>query len=307
MAVQLGAIFASAVVSQVVSAVIGNFFGRYGVQEGKTLDTFLATLSTDFVHRVENVVRNAFTEQNFLELKVDLRSASSAFRTYVASQALDESGMPTAFADESELRTACVKIHDARSRIFALNDNLIAVDPVSFMLIADPAQKGSVISQRHKALESAMASLQAVAALDLLVSAKKAEQFPATRAEIVTRVGEYHKMADKLKQTYLTHQNFRSWVSTDLYNKGMDGGGHYCCFTATRFVDGVVTENTTQKHLHVHGNDVAQYKQNFQLSLARKYGNDHSLEIAANTTLSAEGNIEAAMRTWTAVRDVFAA
>jgi hypothetical protein len=300
MPVDLGAILANGAISQGLGFVLGNFFGQFGnrAQTDRTLTNFLKTLSTEFVNRVENVVRDAFTNQNFLEVKTDLRSAATAFRTYTASEELDK----------SQMVSACARVIDARSRLFSSAEALLAIEPGSFLTIADPAQKGSAITQRNRALEASMKALQAVAALDLLILAKKTEQFPGVGAEIVSRVNEYCHMADELKQTYLNHQSFRSWVKWEHQVKPMDGGGMDCIFHCTLYRDGDVVENGDQRLFHIPHGQVDQCKQRFEAPLKNKYGNDQTLYRAAKVKVSESvGNIDEAIRTWLAVKDIFAA
>ena len=68
MAIPLGSIFVNALIGQAVGMVVGNFFGRFG-SRANTLDGFLSCMTRDFTVRVETVIRGAFADQNFADMK----------------------------------------------------------------------------------------------------------------------------------------------------------------------------------------------------------------------------------------------
>lgn len=282
--------------SRVIDALLGNFFGRYNIQHGKTLDTFLKTLSVDFVNRVENIVRDAFTEQNLLEVKTALRTAVTAFRTFTTSES----------QDISNLEVACLRVLDARSRLMTTIDGILKLDPNRFMAFGDPAQKGAAVVQHNKTLEASMAALQAVAAIDLLVLSRKIEKFRTIAGEIAARVDEYCHYADELKQEYLNHQSLRSWVKWN-HNIKFFGAVGNCWFICHRYVDGVIVNKHESRLFDVHFLRVENEKREFERPLIQKYGQDFALyEAAKQKVSSSDGNIEEAVKIWAEVKAFYA-
>ncbi len=316
MPIDIGVIIVSAVVSNALGSVFGNFFNRFGSGDRRTLETFLATLSTDFVHRVENVVRDAFTSQNFLEVKTDITTAATAFRTFQASEGMDG----------TQLDTASNSVLAARSRLFAVTREICAFsENKKNIQIADPVAKGASALQHSRALEASMAALQAIAALDLLVLAKKTERYPALRAEVVNRVNEYKALATQLKEQYVGAQSFRQWVQWDhnilnipsvpgTFGGTTGGGGTRCHFKALYYRDGNVINKMEKVYPETDRVQAEKLKGEFQSQASwaadDKWivaGDRGSIYDAAERRVDTDpGNIKEAIETWEAVRVVFA-
>ncbi len=277
-------------VSVLTSALVTNFFGLIfggnNNQQGQVLERFLDTLSTNFANRVENIVRDAFTEQNLLEIKTDLYSAACAFRTFTASH--DQ--------DETQLTLACQKVIEARSRVFTASEQIISRD-LQYMQNENTEEKGAATRAHNKAFQAAITALQAISALDMMVFEKKVRRYPQLRAEAVTRVGEYINLANQLMEAYRVHQYRRTYVK--FYNKcvGYDTGDcgywfHIAC-DAKRYLDATVIEHITETIPQIDPKDFERLTQPFNQRVVRRHNDDRTITNAATQYLTqSRGNIQ---------------
>lgn len=294
MAVPLGSIFANAAVSQLVGMVLSNFFGRFGTHSANsaTLEGFLSCMSRDFSNRVETVIRGAFAEQNLMAMKADVIGAATHFRAYITTQ-----GAATTNLDE-----AFNTIVSARSKLIVTVQRIVAWDSRTAWDIVDPQQRGVVLLQQNRELESAIAALQAVASLDLLILAKRIEVIPALAQEMRDRIGEYTELAQNLKTAYTVHQSLRQWLKVDEGRVVLEGGLRHMQMKATHYKDGNPVSSQTKLLISSDGN----FNKRCFTDMERAIMSDETFFNAANAHLSTNpGNLAEAILTWEAVRAQF--
>lgn len=283
-----------------VSNLVGFLFGGGNQNQGEVLETFLETLTTSFTNRVENVVRDAFTEQNFLEIKADIMSGATAFRTFRNSGG----------QDEYHLGIACHKIIEARSRIFAASELIISRD-LQYMRDESIERKGAATLQHNRAFQAAFVAIQAVAALDVMVFGARVVRIPALRREAATRLTEYINRANELKTQYLLHQSRRTWVRYESQLQCYDGGegvGYHCTALcrARRFLDGNVIDSQEQNICQIDPRKYEQLIQPFNERVTRRHVEDRSVYNAAVEYLErSPGNIQTSINTWTELQTQF--
>lgn len=300
MSLDIGAVFANAAAGQAIGFLIGNFLNRSDPNAAqKTLERFLRVLSSDFTNRVEIIVRAAFSEQNFLTMKADVTTAVTAFRAYAVTQG----------KDALQLDVATQKILDARSLLFAEVTALLSRGQDRNLLnVPDPAEKARVVLQYVRSQEAAMTALQAIAALDITILAKRAEAYPGLNREIVERVNEYTETAEKLTCAYLVTPSFRRWIKWNHTNPVIADGVHAQWFEGSYYVDGREVQHEREKLISHVGDEQTKKKAKsvFESKLQRVYQNDQKLDLEAESYLKKPGNIEEAMRSWRDVKKVFA-
>jgi len=296
MAIGIGAIIGNAFVSGVVGQIFGLFSSHYSVN-AQTLDTFLKTLSSDFANRVENIVRAAFSDQTFLQIKSDVMSAAIALRTYAASGK----------ADRTQLDLATQQILSARSTLFVEAQRIASVSMHTLMANSNPAQKANEILQNIKALDSSMSALQAITALDITILTSRAEIYPGLSKEIVTRCTEDIELAETLKQDYLMKQTIRGLVikEKDFAKEQPGTGGVSVDFKITYYKDGVEADSRTLVGFYPHG-IYEEARRKAEMDLARKCGTDFTFYHKAEDRLSKDpGNINEAIKLWRTVMNYF--
>ncbi|MCE5293845.1 MAG: hypothetical protein LLF94_04455 [Chlamydiales bacterium] len=272
-----------------VVGILGNLLGRLGSQE-QTLERFLAILSSEFAHRVENIVRDAFTEQNLLEVRTDILSSVTAFRTFTRTEN----------RDFTQFNLACEKVLTARSRVFTSCEQILNRDPRQYVSILDPEQKGRATLQHDSALKAAMAALQTVAALDLLLLSKKIERYPTLRAEGISRIDEYVELASRLKSQYEMHQHARSWV---IFEHRFNVITFWALSNASRYVDGKEVKTFKDGKFLKKFEELEPFKEQFQYTVSAEHNADNTLSTAATEFLTrSNGNIEQAITLWTTLQ-----
>ena len=283
-----------------VSNFVGFLFGGGNRSEGQVLETFLEALTTNFTNRVENVVRDAFTEQNFLEIRADIMSGATAFRTFRASRE----------EDQYHLNLACQKIIEARSRIFAASELIISRD-LQYMRDESTERKGAATLQHNRAFQAALVALQAVSALDMLVFRSKIARIPTLRTEASTRLTEYINLANQLKQQYMVHQSRRTWVKFESQLQCYDGGegvGYHCTALckARRFLDATVIDTVEENHYQINPKRYNELVEPFNQRVTRRHVEDRSVYNAAEEYLTrAPGNIQSSITIWTELQTQF--
>ncbi len=277
--------------SQALRSALSHFY-RSPVQEGDTLNKFLNLLSTDFVNRVENVVRAAFDDENFIKLKTDIIAASTAFRTYNATQG----------QDIFQLDIACARVLNARSLLFASSERFVKFDedrtwhiyskrPLRVGAHPNPAEEAKIVSQNLRGLEASMSALHAIANLDILTLSYRADIYPGLVEEIRERIKEYEWRAIRLKNAYVYQQVFRVF-SRCIRQEPRHFEVHcYRDGVSVQHIDGPCTngepEDTKKKFF-----ECLEARGSFELK---------QLEQKANEFYDAPGNLAEAIQTWDTV------
>lgn len=282
----------TAVAGALVTNLFGALFGGNNQQQGQVLEAFLDTMTTGFSHRVENIVRDAFTDQNLLEIKTDIMSAATAFRTYNAAP-----------EDDTQLTLACQKVIEARSRTFTATRQIIDRD-LGYMRNENIEQKGAQLAQHNQAFKASIVALQAVATLDIMILGAKIRRIPGLRGELTTRLREYVTHAEELKNQYTLHQTRRMWVKFEselLCYDGGEGVGYHCSALckARRFLDAQVIDTIQENHYQIDPRKYQTYVDPFNMRVARTHNEDRRALTAATEHLTrASGNIQASITLW---------
>lgn len=298
MAAAVAGVIVSHVVSSFINALFKNNARHYKAGPEGNLEVFLNTLSNDFVNRVENVIRAAFSEQALQDVKRDVTSAATSLRTYAA----------TSGKDTFHLDTATGAILNARSKLIVECENIFSFKQRNEVhKIKDPSHFGKMIAINSKALEAAMSALQAIAALDITILSSRAEKYAGLNKEIVQRITEYTALADRLKKIYKGTQPLRTTLFTSIDNEHHfpEKNGFTVHYQVSCYQDGIEID---KRLLHgfalTHEKD--QRKRAIYLEMQGKVsGESARLLASADNYTKGEGNLDEAITIWSSIKEHF--
>lgn len=217
------AVVGNPVLSGVISSLVSNLFGS------DSLEVFLHILSKDFSARVENAIRAAFTEQNLLEIKINIINASNNLRQY---KILAETNKPDENKESVKLLAqSSQNIQSACARILSVSQSLIekhARKPTPGFLgllysynnnpakIKDNSERGNQVNAHLSQIEACINALKTAVAMDLLVMAARVKHYPSLNIEAVERINEYLDIAAKLRSAYINRHGFRVWINEEV-------------------------------------------------------------------------------------------
>lgn len=190
-------------VNILVQTAFSTFFGHYlGFLFGTPPDTreederirrlfseFLVLLSRNFESTVEESIRDALLDQNFVQIRTDTTTAVNLFRQYCYTVTQQEPR-----GEEASLHNASLCIESAYSRLQTVCDRFLE-EPLPFPKAESMSWTKEAIEAREKAIPRIkkkiailINSVKAVSSVRLLILAKRSERYPGLRQSIAREI-----------------------------------------------------------------------------------------------------------------------